>query len=241
MFCKSCKHEEILNTTKNLRCENCGSYKLYDFGIGVQKVYEFLENIFPNLNLKVDESTKKISEIEIQKTVAKYYSGNELNLVGSIRTANSILKNIDSVFIVSLGPLISSDKFYFDEEIIAQLSMFEGITGEIFIQQHSENEVVWDRYKNKDKFYEEELKNRKLVNLPPFAKIINFSLDYKNRKILDNLSFRDRIQNLNFKKGRVNFYIIGNNPEDILEEIKINRNIFDIKISNTIENPSFWK
>lgn len=241
LFCKSCKHEEILNPNKNLRCENCGSYKLYDFGIGIQKVYEFLENTFPNKNLKVDESVKKISEIQIQKQINLFSENNFLNIVGSLKLANSILDKVDSVFVLSLGPLVSGKNFYFDEEIIRHLSLFEGLAEEIFIQQNTENEEVWERYKKIDTFYVEEIKNRKLAKLPPFRKIVNFSLDYKNRKILEGLSFKSEIKDLNFKKGRVNFYIIIEKPESILEEIKKTRNIFDIKISNHIENPSFWK
>ncbi len=241
LLCKSCKHEEILNINKNLRCENCGSYNLKDFGIGIQKIYEILEKEFPDKNIQIDESQKKLTEIQIQKSIKNFFEENDLNLIGSNRTTKSILEKVDTVFVLSLGSLTTSKTFYFDEEILKNLSILEGVSNEIYIQQNSENEEVWERYKKKGIYFQAEIENRKITKLPPFSKIVNFSLDYKNRKVLDGLSFKEDILGLNFKKGRVSFYIIKENPENVLEEIKKNRNIFDIKISNIIENSNFWK
>jgi primosomal protein N' len=240
--CKSCDYKEILNISKNLRCENCGSYDLKDFGVGVQKVYEFLaKGEFKEKIKKIDESDKKLTETKIIKDVESF-NGNIL--VGSMKVLKAIEDIFDNIFVLSLGPLPKSNNFFFDEKVLEILSLAESKTKKIFIQQNSEDEAVWDRYKNIEKYYEEEIEVRKISKLPPFSNILNISLDYKNKKILENFSFSNEIENIYYKNRRIHFYIIltpNINLKVITQELQKNKLFLDWKISNVIEIVNFWK
>ncbi len=111
LFCKNCKNKKILKEDQYVICKHCGSWRVFPFGIGGQKVFEFLKD--PNAVL-IDESEKKLSVKKITDQIKEFLSGDKQTLIGSLRTLK-VLQNlstkVDKAFVVSTGALVRGKNF----------------------------------------------------------------------------------------------------------------------------------
>jgi primosomal protein N' len=219
LYCKSCKNKKILKEDQYVICKHCGSWRVFPFGIGGQKVLDFLKRELPlpggGINppawqgefLLIDESEKKLSAKKIKESVKNFLNGDTNILIGSLRTLK-VLKTIlklprhtatpskegelvDKTIVVSTGPLVRGKYFDSDEKLLKLISELESISKELYVNKHEGDEVSLENYKDKNKFIEEEIEFRKTTNLPPFYKVLTLIFSYKEKRIVDKFLSAD--------------------------------------------------
>ncbi|OGF82173.1 hypothetical protein A3B18_01850 [Candidatus Giovannonibacteria bacterium RIFCSPLOWO2_01_FULL_46_13] len=141
-------------------CSNCGSWKLKDFGLGIEKVKEEFAKIFP-----------KAKNVAIE--TERIFSGPE--------------QKFDLVAIISLDYLFSIPDFRINETIFRLISELKSkATKKIILQTRlSENKLLADAIAgNVSSFYQEEIKAREDFSYPPFTRLIKLSREDKNLSLL---------------------------------------------------------
>lgn len=184
LYCKNCKNKKILKDDQYLICKKCGSWRVFPFGLGGQKVFEFLKKHNIDATL-IDEAQKKLSP----KKILSEIKNSKNILIGSLRTLR-VLQNIgeyvDKTFVISTGPLVKGKFFDSDERLMKLISEIENISKEVYINKREGDEVSLDNYKNKEKFLQEELMIRKSAELPPYSKVLSFIFPYKYKRHVDS-------------------------------------------------------
>lgn len=173
LYCKSCKHEKILKPDQYVICRNCGGWRMFSYGLGIDRVKEFL----------------KENNIESKEIV-----------VGGLKELEKVKKKgnvFDMVVVASLGPLVAGGSFDTDERLIKLLSKLETIASTIYINKRGEDALSLDNYKDRNKFLSEEITLRKKLKLPPYRKVLSLVFNYRNKKIIDKFLYT------NFEKFKI--------------------------------------
>ncbi len=208
MVCHYCGVDEKLSTD----CKSCKAKdSLVNIGVGVEKVKEEVEKLFPEARIalvtsdsvtnfkEADELVKRISDHEIDiiigtQLIAKGYDFAGLTLVGVV--------DADSGFYSS--ELRSSEKSY---QLLKQVIGRAGRRqeqGRVFIQTYNPQNFIFEKIIQQDKksFYEFEMQNRQSLNMPPFTKMTAFIVSAFEeklavtfaKKIVSSFPFNDNIE-----------------------------------------------
>ncbi len=209
LICHYCDHKASLER----RCNDGDNCKFSFYGLGVEKIFEEVKEIFPNKRIELfssdfihnDDSTKRIFEsiqdgkiniIVGTQLISKGFHFSKLNCIVVVNSDVNFLGN----------DIRSSEKTY---QLMNQLSGRAGreVKNSIVYLQTFEPEnptlkSICDQ--NILAFYENEISFREKSNLPPFTKLIAFIISGKNRfdvdecaRILKKISFT-KIKNLIF-------------------------------------------
>lgn len=208
MVCHYCGVDEKLSTD----CKFCEAKdSLVNIGVGVEKIKEEVEKLFPEARIalvtsdsvtnfkEADELVKRISDHEIDiiigtQLIAKGYDFAGLTLVGVV--------DADSGFYSS--ELRSSEKSY---QLLKQVIGRAGRRkeqGRVFIQTYNPQNFIFEKIIQQDKksFYEFEMQNRQSLNMPPFTKMTAFIVSAFEeklavtfaKKIVSSFPFNDNIE-----------------------------------------------
>lgn len=137
-------------------CAYCGSWKLKDFGLGIEKVSEEFRKLFPKAE-KVVIATEKI------------FSQSE--------------ENFDLVAIVSLDYLFTIPDFRINEAIFRLISELKSKARRKLILQTriGRSQLLANAISgNLSGFYQDEIQSREKFFYPPFVKVIKLTLEDKN-------------------------------------------------------------
>lgn len=200
LYCKNCKNKKVLQEDQYVICKHCGSWRIFPFGIGGQKVKEFLLNSLPGTEISlIDESLKKLSVKKISEEITKFLHTPGGVLIGSIRTLKVLQslvrgakdKFLGKTFVISTGPIVKGKYFDSDEKLLRLISQVENISKEVYINKREGDEVSLDNYKDKNKFVSEEIEFRKSAGLPPQTKVLSLIFSYKVKRHLDKFLTQD--------------------------------------------------
>lgn len=241
LFCKNCKNKKVLLEDQYLICKHCGSWRIFPFGIGGQKLAEFLQKENKK-NILIDESEKKLTVKKIKEKIENFLQNEEENiLIGSLRVLK-VLQNlnakVDKTFVISTGPLTRGKYFDSDEKLLKLISEIENISQEVYINKRDGDEISLENYKDKEKFIKEEIDFRKKNNLPPATKVLSLIFNYKNKRHLDKFLLQNLGEFKNSgetKKGKnfVYFWFVKQDSE-ILKMAEILRQFGDVISANSI-------
>lgn len=177
---------------KQFVCE-CGSNDFINFGAGTEKAYDTFNNFFPGLVLKLDAdnvtSVKKIENI-----LNDFKSGKYKILVGTQLISKGLnfpdvtlvgILNIDNIF--SIPDFRNSEKAY---QLLTQISGRGGRfnkDSKVIIQTFNPDMPLFSII-GKDEFYDYELNNRKLLNYPPFSRMVRFIFSHAKENVAKSIS-----------------------------------------------------
>ncbi len=185
LSCHWCDHKaKLINT-----CPDCNSNAFKPFGIGTQRVMEFLNNEFPKLRvLRFDRDTTSGKDGH-RKILSNFSNGNADILVGT----QMLAKGID-IPNVTLSVVIASDGLLHRPDISAEeksLQLFLQLagragrakkTGKVIFQTYKPSHPVISYLKNRDYegFLFESSKLRKDAKLFPFCKVCLLKVSGEN-------------------------------------------------------------
>jgi len=211
-LCPVCKkiflHSEI-KSKKQFVCPQCGSKKIFSYGMGIEKFVGILKGSF-NKDIVIehfDADTKPM----IREKIINEFNKNKVDvLVATSEVFNYIYRinfqNVGSIYFAYLdgllkifGPL-SYENIYIMIEIFKILlpkNFKTNIYLEIFKKHKDINRVLFSY----NKFYKSELKIRRELNYPPYCKIMKLEFVYsdKEKDIIEKICEKmERIEGINF-------------------------------------------
>lgn len=209
-------------------CPECGSRYIKHFGIGTQKVEEYIKKIFPSAKvarMDVDNTTKKGSHERILKDVK---NGEVDILIGTQMISKGLdFPNVTLVGIIAADISLNLPDFRAPErtfQLVTQVSGRAGrgdVEGKVILQTYEPEHysILASKEHDYKKFYEMEIKIRKEFNYPPYTSIINIVLGSKDEIKLEEVSKEFYFCLVNdlersFKKVRDDL-ILGPNPAPI--------------------------
>lgn len=191
-------------------CQNCGKNKVCYLGVGTQRAEENLQSILPKAKiLRLDADVK--NSVSQNELLQKFADGEYDVLIGTQIIAKGFnFPGVNLAAILSADQSLYCNDFRSYEKTFSLLTQLIGRAGRFeeggraVIQTFTpENEVIhFAAEQNYSKFFENEIKIRKMMLYPPFADICVLTVVSKNEALANNISlkFFEFIKNLAQKK-----------------------------------------
>ncbi|MDP2934841.1 MAG: hypothetical protein Q8N59_03700, partial [bacterium] len=147
-----------------------------------------IKKIFPDK--KVFRLDSDISEkpLEQEKIIKEFLVAENAVLVGSQMLLNKNLK-ADLAAIISIETILNLPDFKNSERVFQIINQLRNMSDKDFVIQtyNPDNFTIKTALENNfTKFYNEEIKNRKAFDYPPFSQIIKLGFTHKNPQIAGN-------------------------------------------------------
>jgi primosomal protein N' (replication factor Y) len=178
LMCHYCGHSQRAEET----CPECGGYMKH-IGTGTQKVEQELKALFPNTEiLRMDADTVGGGH---EKLLRKFEKERIPILLGTQMVAKGLdFENVTLVGVISADLSLYVDSYRAAERTFSLLTQVVGRAGRgtrqgrAVIQTYTpENEVIRSAAEQDyDRFYESEIRLRRLRRYPPFADLFTFTI-----------------------------------------------------------------
>jgi primosomal protein N' (replication factor Y) len=174
--CRQCDFKQSIPKS----CPKCGCLDLWAQGFGVEKVVEKLNEYFSGEKiLRIDRDEAKTLN-SAQERFAAFEKEEYKILVGTqMVTKGHNFKNVKLVVVLGIDSQLHSADFRAKEKIFQLLNQVAGRAGRtggesrIFVQSNmSQADLDLLMTQNTEKFYKDELAIRKIVNYPPYRKMV---------------------------------------------------------------------
>ena len=188
--CHYCGHEENPISV----CPKCGSKKVKYFGTGTQKLEDLIKKEFPNastIRMDIDTVTKKNSH---ERILDKFRNDNIDILIGTQMVVKGHdFPNVTLVGVIAADSLLGLNDFRASERTFQLLTQVAGragrskeLPGKVIIQTYNPDEMAIKLAAKQDyeKFYETEIKLRKVLKYPPFCDIIMIGISGKDESLV---------------------------------------------------------
>lgn len=185
MRCHYCGYARLTPT----KCEKCGSVFLHLFGVGTEKIAEALKELYPAARIERFDRDAMRSKGHIVKTLTRFAAREIDVLVGTQMLAKGHdFPNITLVGVVGADASIGIPDFRSAERLFQLLTQVAGRSG----RGHDRGIVVLqtfhpDHYaiqcaleQSYERFYEKEIRFRKLMQYPPFVFLANLVFSGKD-------------------------------------------------------------
>lgn len=244
---KSCKCHYCNEVFRYFTCTKCGSNDFLPTGTGSEKVYEILDQLFPDEVLRLDHdivtSVKRVDQI-----FNAFERKEKRILVGT----NIIAKGLDYpditlIGVVNIDNMFVLPDFRAEERVFQTLVQFIGRGGrfdkkcKMLIQTYSPENPVFAYVMggDHDRFYGDLLNKRKQLGYPPFTRLVRVLLTGANHDLCHNLieKMADELKKNLQKDDR----ILGPSVANIMRIKNRFRYHFLIKVKNTGSIPGYKK
>ena len=156
-------------------CPTCNSWRLYEQGIGVQQVLQYIQKEFPHYHPILFDHTTARTHHKAITLARQFYEKKGGLLVATNMALPYLAKPIDLTSVISYEALRSTPTWRAEEIALANLFAIRECTNvECIVQTRSEPDRLL-RYADKahlDEFYQEEINLRQILSYPPFTHFI---------------------------------------------------------------------
>ena len=182
LICHHCGHQEKLF----LECKFCGEADaLISVGAGVEKVAEEVKNIFPESRIALVTSDSVTNFEDVDRLVAQILNHEIDVIIGT----QMIVKGHDFPDLSLVG-IIDADAMLYSSELRALEKTYQILTqvigragrrqtkGKVIVQTYNPQNFIFEQIVKSDKksFYDFEIKNRELLEMPPFSRFARFEV-----------------------------------------------------------------
>lgn len=216
LSCHWCDHKSRLIN----RCPDCNSNAFKPFGIGTQRVIEFLNAEFPDLRvLRFDRDTTSGKDGH-RDILSKFSRGDADILVGTQMLAKGIdIPNITLSVVIAADGLLHRPDISAEEKALQLFLQLAGRAGraqkkgKVIFQTYKPNHPVISYLQKRDyeRFLIENSNLRKDANLFPFCKICLLKLSGENYELTESIAIKLAKYLLNFCEKN-NWKLIGPAP-----------------------------
>ncbi len=182
--CHRCGYE----CTNINKCPKCCNPYLINMGIGIEKVYSECNRLFPSANIIMCSSDNMNTPNKIANIIHKI-TNNEVDIIigTQILSKGHNFNNLNLVVIVDIDYMLYSEDFRALEHTFQLLNQVSGRAGRIgnieskvIIQSYNPEALEIYNNSNQEVFYNKELNNRKLTNMPPYGYIASIEVSSKS-------------------------------------------------------------
>ena len=180
-----CHYCDFRTPAKNI-CSSCGEKSLVGIGAGIEKVQEECAELFPNARILVLSSDTINTPNKISKAIEQI-KNNEVDIVlgTQIVAKGHNFNNLSLVVVTCVDAMLYGDDFRAIEKTFQLLYQVAGragrsgdTPGKVIIQTYNPDDYIMQILENNDidRFYETEIQNRKMTQMPPFGKMAAITL-----------------------------------------------------------------
>jgi primosomal protein N' (replication factor Y) len=175
-MCNKCGHKE----TTEISCPNCSSWNLTPLGIGTDKVYEEIKNLYPKTKIiQIDKEATPTTK-EARDAIQEFYKNPGSILIGTEMAFTYIQDEVYCSAIISLDGLFSIPSFNITQKILHIIEKLHYITlKKLIIQTRMpENKILqYILSGNVLPLCREDLKERRDFGYPPFKRLIKITFE----------------------------------------------------------------
>jgi len=175
-MCNKCGHKE----KTEISCTNCSSWNLTPLGIGTDKVYEEIKDIYPKVKILQIDKEATPTQKEARETIAEFNKNPGSILIGTEMAFTYIQNEVYCSAIISLDGLFSIPSFNITQKILHIIEKLHYITlSKLIIQTRMpENKILkYILSGNVLPLCREDLKERYSFGYPPFKRLIKITFE----------------------------------------------------------------
>jgi len=173
-MCNKCGRKETTET----RCEKCSSWNLVPLGIGTDRVFEEVKNLFPEAHIiQIDKETTP-NDKEAHQAILEFNKIPGSILIGTEMAFSYLHTQVTHSAIISLDGLLSIPSFNITQKILHIIEKLQHTTiRNLIIQTRTvDNQILQHVLSgNVLPLYREDLKERKIFGYPPFKRLIKIT------------------------------------------------------------------
>ncbi|WDP88208.1 MAG: primosomal protein N' [Desulfobacter sp.] len=185
--CHLCGH----TLAANIRCPECRTGKLKNFGFGTEKVESMLKTMFPDARLArmdQDSTVKKGSALrllrQIRNRTVDIIVGTQMLAKGHDFPSITLVGVVCADLSLSLPDFRSGERTF---QVLAQVAGRAGrgkAPGQVIMQTYNPDHFIIEASQKQDfeAFFNEEVPFRKALMYPPFTRMIQLKISGKNEK-----------------------------------------------------------
>jgi len=159
-------------------CPNCGSWRLRERGVGIQHVYDECQKLFPQTLITVFDHTTATTHKRALAIKKDFQEQKGSIILGTQMILSYLPNNITLSVIVSLDAVKAIPTWRADESLFRLLiNLREKTDKEVIVQTRNETDdlLLYATRGAVDRFHDDEIALRKMLNYPPFSTFIFIS------------------------------------------------------------------
>jgi len=169
------------------KCNNCQSWRLSTFGIGIEGVEEEIKNKFPNVKIFKIDSDSASTHKKALDIMTKFYTSPGSILLGTEMALLYLKDSVANSAVVSIDSFFSIPDFRVNEKVMNILLKIRACTSRNFLVQTRDIDQKILKYAtagNLADFYRDEIKEREAMFYPPFSVPIKITLQGDKKTVL---------------------------------------------------------
>ncbi len=159
-------------------CPLCGGWRLREWGIGVERVYNELIRYFGRDGIFLFDRERAKTHQKASALIDKFFNTDGAMLLGTPLALSYLREPIHTSAVVSMDSLLATPSWRVQEEALGTLlSLCEHTEGRVLVQMRGEETDVLHTAADGDlaSFHSEELRTRERFNYPPYTVFIHLS------------------------------------------------------------------
>lgn len=160
-------------------CNQCGSWRLQQRGIGIQQVYDECVANFPNQSVLLFDNITASTRKKAEKIIEEFYTKRKVILVGTQMTIPYLSnQGVDLSAIISFDATRANPTWRADEDVLRLLLELRELSHkEVVVQTRAKSDILLDYATtgSLDNFYTDEITLREQLSYPPFSTFILLS------------------------------------------------------------------
>ncbi len=156
-------------------CENCGSWRLRERGIGIQSVYDEWKYKMPDSDVTIMDSTTVTTPKQAAKIAEEFFNKRSGVLIGTQIALPYLNEGVDVSAIISLDAARTIPTWRADEYLFRLiLRLRECTKKEVLIQSRTatDNLLIHATRGAVERFYDDEINLRKMLKYPPYSTFV---------------------------------------------------------------------
>lgn len=156
-------------------CDQCGSWRLREKGIGIQQIEDECLKLFPNVPLALFDHTTATTDKRSHTIKDEFEKQKGAILLGTQMVMSYFPDNVALSAVVSLDAIRAIPSWRADEMVFRLLiSLREQSHKEVVVQTRSETDdvLLYASMGAVDRFHDDEIALRQMLKYPPFATFI---------------------------------------------------------------------
>jgi primosomal protein N' (replication factor Y) len=161
-------------------CSHCGGWRLNPLGIGVERVFEEIQQLFPDSKIIIFDKDHIATQKKAEKARDDFYNTPGSIMIGTEMALSFLNQKIENTAVVSLDSYFSIPDYQISEKIFHILLEMRSVSiKEFLIQTRQENTKIFEHATrgNLVDFYREEIVERESMGYPPFNTYIKLTLE----------------------------------------------------------------
>ena len=178
------------------QCNNDNSCDFSFYGLGIEKIFEEVKEIFPNTKIQVFSSDSISKSKNSDQIILDIEKGSIPILVGTQLISKGFhFPNLNCIVVINSDTNFLGSDIRASEKNFQLLQQLSGRAGResnnsiVYLQTNDPvNKILLSlSNSNVDEFYKEEIAFRKSANLPPFSKLVSIIVSGKNLFLLEKV------------------------------------------------------